>query len=129
MAHTNIVLKKCFNPVQRFGSLVLTRNLFSSNYLDSVNFQIQRRKLRKSDGQAEQTKHKIMNRINKYGLEGTTTQDIHLLIHCIEPDRFEDMSFLTQLLIEDSNSKVRKIQSSRMFLSLFFWMCYRQTKD
>ena len=58
------------------------------------------------------------------GVEGLYTESLQLLIHCVDPERYDDMSFLTQVLIEDCRAKTRKIQETRMLLSLYFWLCY-----
>ena len=124
MAMKNFVLMKTFKALPSLRPLILSRNLFASSYLDSVNFQIQRRKLRHHDKNAEQSKMKIMELYEKMGVEGLYTESLQLLIHCVDPERYDDMSLLTQILIEDCKANVRKLQETRMLLSLYFWLCY-----
>jgi len=122
----NFVLIKTFKALPNLRPLIVSRNLFASTYLDSVNFQIQRRKLRHHDKNAEQSKMKIMKLYERMGVEGLYTESLQLLIHCVDPKRYDDMSLLTQILIEDCKANVRKLEETRMLLSLYFWLCYTQ---
>jgi hypothetical protein len=124
MVMTNFVIKKTLKALPSLRSLIVSRNLYASSYLDSVNFQIQRRKLRHHDKNAEQSKMKIMKIYEKMGVEGLYTESLQLLIHCVEPESYDDMSLLTQILIEDCKTNVRKLEETRMLLSLYFWLCY-----
>ena len=126
MAMKNFVLIKTFKALPNLRPLIVSRNLFASSYLDSVNFQIQRRKLRHHDKNAEQSKMKIMKLYERMGVEGLYTESLQLLIHCVDPERFDDMSILTQILIEDCKANGRKLEETRMLLSLYFWLCYTQ---
>ena len=105
MAMKNFVLIKTFKALPNLRPLIVSRNLFASSYLDSVNFQIQRRKLRHHDKNAEQSKMKIMKLYERMGVEGLYTESLQLLIHCVDPERYDDMSLLTQILIEDCKVK------------------------
>ena len=124
MAMKNFVLIKTVKALPSLRPLIVSRNLFASSYLDSVNFQIQRRKMRHHDKNAEQSKMKIMKLYEKMGVEGLYTESLQLLIHCVDPERFDDMSILTQILIEDCKANSRKLEETRMLLSLYFWLCY-----
>ena len=124
MAMKNFVLIKTFKALPSLRPLILSRNLFASSYLDSVNFQIQRRKMRHHDKNAEQSKMKIIKLYEKMGAEALYTESLQLLIHCVDPERFDDMSILTQILIEDCKANGRKLEETRMLLSLYFWLCY-----
>ena len=97
----NFVLIKTFKALPSLRPLIVSRNLYASSYLDSVNFQIQRRKLRHHDKNAEKSKMKIMKLYERMGVEGLYTESLQLLIHCVDPERYDDMSLLTQILIED----------------------------
>ena len=101
------------------------RNLFASSYLDSVVFRNQRKRIRYSQTTVLKSKYEIMKKYNSNGVKGLFSEDLQLLIHCIELEGDEDtMSFLTQVLIEDLNQNFRKIESTRMLANLYFWLCY-----
>ena len=101
------------------------RNLFASSYLDSVVFRNQRKRIRYSQTTVLKSKYEIMKKYNSNGVKGLFSEDLQLLIHCVELEGDEDtMSFLTQVLIEDLNQNFRKIESTRMLMNLYFWLCY-----
>ena len=89
------------NSTTKYWTNLAARSLFTNEYLDSVNFQIERRKARGGVDVALKTKHRIIKLYDKKGITGMSTKNLLLLMHCIEPGDVEDMSFLTEILEKD----------------------------
>merc|ERR1712241_1085246 len=124
--HFILSLKSLQNmTIYRKWPKIMYRNLFASSYLDSAVFRNQRKRIRYSQTTVLKSKYEIMKKYNSNGVKGLFSEDLQLLIHCIELEGDEDtMSFLTQVLIEDLNQNFRKIESTRMLANLYFWLCY-----
>ena len=114
------------NSTTKYWTNLTARSLFTNEYLDSVNFQIERRKARGHVDVALKTKHRIIKLYDKKGITGMSTKNMLLLMHCIEPGDVEDMSFLTEILIKDCQENFRKIESIRMLMNRYFWLCFVQ---
>ena len=120
MVMKNIVL----DSTTKHWPKLVARSLYTVNYLDSVNFQIERRKMRHNVDAALKSKNKILKLYEKSGNKGISTKKLELLIHCIEPEDCEDMSFLTEILIKDCQENFRKIESIRLLMNRYFWLCF-----
>jgi len=121
-----LAVKRIVIDSRRYWPKLLARNLFTVEYLDSVNLQIERRRTRGHAGAALKSKHKILKLYEKRGITGISTENLQKLIHCIEPGDPDDMSYLTDILIKDCLENFRKIESIRMIMNRYFWLCYVQ---
>ena len=111
--------------INRTWTKIVYRNLFASSYLDSQTFRIQRKRMRYNKLITSTSKMEIIKKYKSKGVKGLFTEDLQLLIHCTELQDDEDsMSFLIQVLIEDLKENFRKIESTRMLMNLYFWLCY-----